>query len=116
MASPTGYADNRPKTIDGPNDGTSAPVWSAATDYALGDEVEHEGVIWTAVADPLVGSEPTFSSTDWDPGTVKGTQVGKQLNPDAPLGTSQRVTLGPDEGQPATVIAADESQRTTPEA
>lgn len=117
MASPTGYDPNAaPKALGGSTTrpGSSAPAWDDATDYDAGDEVSHNGVVWTAAQDPLVASEPTFDSADWNPAQFKGTQLGKTVDPTVTGGSDVPVTLGPDEGQPSSTILANEANRTDP--
>lgn len=117
MASPTGYSSDRAKYLggEGTNAASAQPeAWNSGTDYAAGDEVLYNGIVWTASANPAIASEPTHASTDWAPAQYKGTQVGKMIDPTAPGGTNVPTTLGPHEGQPASSQLANEADRTTP--
>lgn len=117
MASPTGYATKRPKTLGQRSaSGTHQGAYSAATTYAANDTVEHKGVIWRKTDAAVAGTEPTFGSASWTPDTYKGSGTGKTLNPSAVGGSDTRTTLGTNEGQPSSSQLADVSKRTAAEA
>lgn len=117
MASPTGYAAKRPQTLGKRvATGTHQGAYSAATLYAAGDTVEHEGVIWRKTDAAVAGTEPTFASASWAPDSYKGSGTGKTLNPASVGGSDTRTTLGTNEGQPSSSQLADVADRTAAEA
>lgn len=117
MPSPTGYSGKRPKALVAANDaGTHQGTYNPATLYAAGNTVTYKGTIFRKTDAAAAGTTPTFGSASWTPGSRKGTQSGAALDPTATGGSDTRITLGPDEGQHASVRLAKESARTAAEA